>query len=76
MGYIFVGLALFAILYDRMWKRLPDDHPAVYSMPGKQGPKPVPSDPGENTTVEDSGVWQSFALQFEVGIKQRSYQYK
>ncbi len=30
-GYIFIGLALFAIVYDKMWKRLPAEHPAVYS---------------------------------------------
>jgi membrane protease YdiL (CAAX protease family) len=27
---LFVGLAVFAIVYDRMWKKLPSDHPAVY----------------------------------------------
>jgi membrane protease YdiL (CAAX protease family) len=31
--YIFIGLALFAIVYDKMWKRLPSDHPAVYVVP-------------------------------------------
>jgi membrane protease YdiL (CAAX protease family) len=27
--YIFIGLALFAIVHDKMWKKLPADHPAV-----------------------------------------------
>jgi hypothetical protein len=27
---LYVALAVFAILYDRMWKKLPTDHPAVY----------------------------------------------
>jgi membrane protease YdiL (CAAX protease family) len=27
--YLFIGLAIFAIVYDRMWKKLPSDHPAV-----------------------------------------------
>jgi membrane protease YdiL (CAAX protease family) len=29
--YIFIGLALFAIVYDKMWKKLPADHPAVHA---------------------------------------------
>jgi membrane protease YdiL (CAAX protease family) len=28
---LFVGLAVFAILLDQMWKKLPSDHPAVFS---------------------------------------------
>jgi uncharacterized protein len=27
---MFIGVALFAIIYDRMWKRLPPEHLAVY----------------------------------------------
>jgi len=27
---LFIGLAIYAIVSDRMWKRLPSDHPAVY----------------------------------------------
>jgi membrane protease YdiL (CAAX protease family) len=27
---LLIGLALFAILYDRMWEKLPEDDPAVY----------------------------------------------
>ena len=30
---LFAGLAIFAIVYDRMWKKLPSDHPAVYQEP-------------------------------------------
>jgi membrane protease YdiL (CAAX protease family) len=30
---LIIGLALFAIVYDRMWKTLPPDHPAVYREP-------------------------------------------
>jgi uncharacterized protein len=29
-----VALAVFAIIHDRMWMKLPSDHPAVYQMPG------------------------------------------
>lgn len=31
--YLFIGLAIFAIVFDRMWKKLPSDHPAVYTSP-------------------------------------------
>jgi len=31
------ALAVFAILYDRMWKKLPSDHPAVYREPALDG---------------------------------------
>ena len=34
---LFVALAVFAILYDRMWKKLPPDHPAVYQEPALDG---------------------------------------
>jgi hypothetical protein len=27
---LLIGWALFAIVYDRMWKRLPTDSPAIY----------------------------------------------
>ncbi len=27
---LFIGLAIYSILSDRMWKKLPSDHPAVY----------------------------------------------
>jgi hypothetical protein len=30
---LLVALAIFAIIYDRMWKRLPSDHLAVYPQP-------------------------------------------
>ncbi len=30
---LFIGLAIIAILSDRMWKKLPYDHPAVYKLP-------------------------------------------
>jgi membrane protease YdiL (CAAX protease family) len=30
---IFIGLAIFAIASDRMWQKLPSDHPAVYQTP-------------------------------------------
>jgi hypothetical protein len=39
-GYIFIGLALFAIVFDRMWKKLPADHPAVHSSGGIPGGEP------------------------------------
>jgi membrane protease YdiL (CAAX protease family) len=32
-GKIFMGLAIIAILSDKMWKRLPNDHPAVKGAP-------------------------------------------
>jgi membrane protease YdiL (CAAX protease family) len=31
---LLVALAIFAILSDRMWRKLPSDHPAVYGSPG------------------------------------------
>ncbi len=31
---LLVGLAVVVIVYDRMWKKLPADHPAVYQAPG------------------------------------------
>jgi membrane protease YdiL (CAAX protease family) len=31
---LFIGLAILAIISDRMWKKLPSDHPAVYQTPG------------------------------------------
>ncbi len=45
---LFAALAVFAILYDRMWKKLPDGDPAVYpsSQPAVQSsgePTPVPA---------------------------------
>jgi membrane protease YdiL (CAAX protease family) len=30
---LFIALALYAIVSDRMWKKLPSDHPAVYQSP-------------------------------------------
>jgi len=30
---LFIGLTIYAIVSDRMWKRLPPDHPAVYQEP-------------------------------------------
>jgi membrane protease YdiL (CAAX protease family) len=27
---LLVGLAIFAVVYDRMWRKLPGDHPAIY----------------------------------------------
>lgn len=32
-GVLFAGLAIVAIVSDRMWKKLPSDHPAVYHEP-------------------------------------------
>jgi hypothetical protein len=34
---LYVALAVFAILYDRMWKKLPTDDPAVYQSPEPDG---------------------------------------
>ncbi|HEY5730329.1 MAG TPA: CPBP family intramembrane glutamic endopeptidase [Anaerolineales bacterium] len=31
---LFIGLAIYAVVSDRMWKKLPPDHPAVYREPG------------------------------------------
>ena len=28
--FLFICLAIFALVYDKMWKKLPPDHPAVY----------------------------------------------
>jgi membrane protease YdiL (CAAX protease family) len=30
---LFVGLAVFIIVFERMWQKLPPDHPAVYQAP-------------------------------------------
>ena len=38
-GYLFVGLAIFAIAFDKMWKKLPTDHPAVYKSPEQSAPQ-------------------------------------
>ena len=35
---LLVAFAVFAILSDRMWKKLPADHPAVYGMPEQPAP--------------------------------------
>jgi len=45
---LYVALAVFAILYDRMWKKLPADDPAVYHGPEPDGqtgtaPAPIPT---------------------------------
>ena len=32
-SYLFIGLAVLAIITDKMWKKLPSDHPAVYASP-------------------------------------------
>jgi membrane protease YdiL (CAAX protease family) len=37
--YLFIGLAIFAIVYDRMWKKLPSDHPAVCQSPEQNTPE-------------------------------------
>jgi len=34
---LFIGLAVYAIVSDRMWKKLPPDHPAVYNEPVLEG---------------------------------------
>jgi len=45
---LLVALAVFAILFDRMWQKLPSDHPAVYRDPAlhseesSEGRVPVP----------------------------------
>lgn len=43
---LFIGLTIFAIVFDRMWEKLPSDHPAVYISPQVdpqpgEGPTPV-----------------------------------
>jgi membrane protease YdiL (CAAX protease family) len=30
---MFIALVVFVIVYDKMWKKLPSDHPAVYRSP-------------------------------------------
>ena len=30
---VFIALVIFVIVYDRMWEKLPPDHPAVYGSP-------------------------------------------
>jgi hypothetical protein len=30
---LLVGLAVVVIIYDRMWRKLPSDHPAVHQTP-------------------------------------------
>ena len=32
-----IGLLIFVVVYDRMWEKLPSDHPAVYRNPGIEG---------------------------------------
>ena len=34
---LFIGVAIYAIVSDRMWQRLPSDHLAVYRAPGFDG---------------------------------------
>jgi hypothetical protein len=34
---IFIALTVFVIVHDRMWKKLPSDHPAVYQHPERVG---------------------------------------
>ncbi len=45
-GVVLVLFAIFAILYDRMWKKLPADHPAVYPGLGSEN----------STKIEHIGV--------------------
>jgi membrane protease YdiL (CAAX protease family) len=33
VNYLFIGLAIIVIVTDRMWKKLPSNHPAVYQVP-------------------------------------------
>lgn len=33
---LFAALAIFAIIYDKMWEKLPSDNPAVYQEPKKE----------------------------------------
>ncbi len=35
---LFIVLTIFAIVYDRMWKKLPSDHPSVYQSPARIEP--------------------------------------
>lgn len=46
-GFILlVAFAIFAIFFDRMWKKLPADHPAVYRSPervAQSGMEPTPT---------------------------------
>ncbi len=37
-NYLFIGLAIIVIVTDRMWKKLPPDHPGVYRAPEFSGP--------------------------------------
>ena len=37
--YLFIGLAVFAIVFDRMWKKLPSDHPAVHQSSEQASPQ-------------------------------------
>lgn len=34
-NFLFIGLTIYAIVSDRMWQKLPPDHPAVYRKPTK-----------------------------------------
>jgi membrane protease YdiL (CAAX protease family) len=50
-GYLFVGLALFAIVYDKMWRKLPADHPAVYKPPEQSAPQLTAAEPDQMVRV-------------------------
>ena len=60
-NYLFIGLAIFAIVFDRMWKKLPADHPAVYHTP-EEASQPV-------TTSQAGNVQNWWAL---VSLRSRS----
>jgi hypothetical protein len=49
--YIFIGLAIFAIVFDRMWKKLPSDHPAVYKQPKQAAPELAATEPDRVVVV-------------------------
>jgi hypothetical protein len=36
---LFITLTIFAIVYDRMWKKLPSNHPALYQSPVSPEPR-------------------------------------
>jgi membrane protease YdiL (CAAX protease family) len=49
--YIFIGLAIFAVVSDRMWKKLPSDHPAVYKPPKQAAPELAATEPDRVVVV-------------------------
>jgi membrane protease YdiL (CAAX protease family) len=48
---LFISVMIFAIVSDRMWKKLPSDHPAVYQ-------SPVSLEPGEDLVFTSTQLSQ------------------